>query len=50
MEHLDPLVVNVYELHVVQLLQYEVTGIVKNVAAIVSSRRLQKTFESDAVM
>src|SRR5262249_54881287 len=39
-KHLDPRVVNIYEFKVIELLQNKMAGIVKNIAALVSTQAI----------
>src|SRR5581483_8614198 len=49
-EHFDPLVINVDELQVIELLQNKVTGVKKNVATFVPVESIEEHLKADAVV
>src|SRR5262245_56316905 len=49
-KHLDAFVIDVNVFQIVELLQDEVAGIVKNIAALVPANGLGENFEGDAVV
>ena len=50
MKHFYPLMIEVDELKIVELLQNEVAGVIEDVAALMSSEPIQKHFKADAVV
>src|SRR5438270_12672025 len=50
MKHFYPLMIEVDEFKIVELLQNEVAGVIEDVAAFVPPQPIQKHFKADAVM